>query len=216
MFIRGAVAGILIAFVANIAAGEAVATFERSQATASFVPPKDCIEDQALAATLRAVQACVQRFSATHEFVIILREFRLRSTQEGAVATEKIATMAVAEHIAKLRAANEDQPGQTLALFETSELLRPEARLPTGADHCSLVSSVVIDSRVPGYLGEEFRIWGQTYVCARADPSDNSVHLVELRSSERFRVKTDRFKERFEALAPLGSALEAEKSLKMY
>lgn len=216
MFVRGAVAGILIAFSAHISAGEAMATSERSPATASFVPPKNCIDDKTLAATLRVVQACVQRFSATHEFVIILREFRLRSTQERAVATEKIAAMAVAEHIAKLQAANEDQPGQTLAMFESSELHRPEARLPAGADHCSLVSSVVIDSRVPGYAGEEFRIWGQTYVCARADPSDNSVHLVELRSSERFRVKTDQFKERFETLAPMGSALEAEKSLKMY
>ena len=191
---------------------EALAS-ERPQATASFVPPEQCVEDQRLAMVLGAVQACVQRFSATHEFAVFLKEYRLRSTRENAVASETIAAMAVDEHIAKLRAANEGQPGITLGLFEVSESLRPEEH---GADHCSLVSSVAIDRRVPEYQGEEFRIWAQTYVCARAESSDNSVQVVELRSSERFRVKTDRFQERFKYLEPAISALKAEESLKMY
>lgn len=186
---------------------------ERSQATASFVPPENCIDDQKLAMVLGAVQACIQRFSPTHEFAIMLKEYRLRSTRESAVANEEIAAMAVDEYIAKLRAANEGQPGITLGLFKVSESQRPEKH---GADHCSLVSSIVIDRRVPGYEGEEFRIWAQTSVCARADSSDNSVQVVELRSSERFRVKTDRFQERFKYLMPVASALEAEQSLKMY
>jgi hypothetical protein len=201
-------------FVGYISAAEQhrAAQVEHSQPTASFVPPKGCVEDKELATALKAVQACVQRFSTTHEFMVTLREFRLRSTTEK--ATENISAMAVAEHIAKLRAVNEGQPGQTLALFDVLDI-RPKRR-PTGADHCSWVSSVVIDRRVPGYKGEEFRIWAQTLVCARADTSDNSVQMVELRSSERFRVKTDRFKERFEVFAPAMSASEAEASLKMY
>ena len=162
---------------------------------------------------LGAVQACVQRFSATHEFLVMLKEYRLRSSRENVVASEKIAAMAVDEYIAKLFAANEGQPGITLGMFEVSESLRPEEN---GADHCSTVYSVAIDRRVPGYEGEEFRIWAQTFVCARADSSDNSVQVVELRSSERFRVKTDRFKDRFTYLEPMISAFEAEQSLNMY
>ena len=186
---------------------------EHSQATASFVPPEQCIENQRLAIMLGAVQACIQRFSVTHQFVIVLKEYRLLSTREDAVASETIAAMAVDEHIAKLRASNEGQPGITFGLFEFSKSLHPEKY---GADHCSLVSSVAIDRRVPGYEGEEFRIWAQITVCARADSSDNSVQVVELSSSERFRVKTDQFKDRFKNLVPIGSALKAEESLKMY
>lgn len=185
---------------------------ERSQATASFIPPEQCVEDQRLAMVLGAVQACVQRFSTTHEFAVVLKEYRLRSTRENAVVSETIAAMAVDEHVAKLRAANEGQPGITLGLFEVSKSRRPEH----GADHCSLVSSVVIDRRVPGYQDEEFRIWAQIVVCARADSSENSVQVVELRSSERFRVKTDQFQERFKYLMPTVSAFKAEESLKMY
>lgn len=191
---------------------EALAS-ERAQATASFVPPEDCVDDQKLAMVLGAVQVCVQRFSPTHEFAVMLKEYRLHSSREDAVASEEIAAQAVDEYIAKLRAANEDQPGITLGLFKIFESQRPEKH---GADHCSMVSSVAIDRRVPGYEGEEFRIWAQTYVCARADPSDNSIQVVELRSSERFRVKTDQYQERFKYLMPVGSALDAEKSLKMY
>jgi hypothetical protein len=184
-----------------------------THATASFIPPEDCIEDQNLAEELGVVQACIQRFSPTHEFTIILNEYRLRTSGEDVVSNAEIAVKAVDEHIKKLYEANESQPGIALGMFETSETLKPEEY---GADHCSTVQSVAVDRRVPGYVGEEFRIWAETFICARADASDNSIQVVELRSSERFRVKTDQFKERFKYLVPFGSALEAEQSLKMY
>ena len=202
----------ILAVVPLLVPAEALSA-ERAQATASFVPPEHCIEDQKLATVLRVVQACVQRFSPTHEFTIILNEYRLRTSKEGVVSDPEIAAMAVGVHIEKLREANASQPGITLGMFEVSERLQPEE---SGADHCSAVLSVAVDRRVPGYDGEEFRIWAQTLVCARTDTSDNSVQVVELRCSERFRVKTDQFKDRFEYLEPLGSALEAEKSLKMF
>jgi len=186
---------------------------KRAQATASFVPPKHCIEDQKLAEVLRVVQACVQRFSPTHEFTIILNEYRLRTSREDVVSNAEIAAMAVDEHITKLREANESRPGFTLGSFEFIETPRPEKY---GPDHCSTVWSVAFDRRVPGYKGEEFRIWAQTFVCARADSSDNSIQVVELRSSERFRVKTDRFKDRFTYLEPFISASEADATLKMH
>jgi hypothetical protein len=185
---------------------------EHAKVTASFLPPEHCVEDQKLAMAIGAVQACVQRFSATHEFTVILNESRLPTSKEDVVSNVEIAAMAVNAHIAKLRAANEGQPGITLGMFEVSEQLRPEEN---GADYCGTALSIVIDRRVPGYEGEEFRIWAETFVCARADSSDNSIQLVELRSSERFRVKTDQFRERFRYLVPFGSALEAERSLTM-
>ena len=186
---------------------------EHTQATASFVAPEYCIEDQDLAKVLGVVQACVQRFSPTHEFTIILNEYRLRISREDVVSNAEIAAMAVGAHIEKLREANESQPGVTLGMFETSESPQPEE---FGADHCSTVQSIAVDRRVPGYEGEEFRIWAETFVCARADSSDNSIQVVELRSSERFRVKTDHFKERFKYLVPFGTALEAEQSLRLH
>ena len=121
--------------------------------------------------------------------------------------------MAVDEHIVKLIEANESQPGIRLRVFEPIESPQPEKY---GADHCSLVMSVAEDRRVPKYKGEEFRIWTQTFVCARADSADNSIQVVELRASERFRVKTDDFKDRFEFLEPAISAFAAEDSLRMY
>jgi len=184
-----------------------------AQATASFVPPEQCVEDQRFAKLLGAVQACVQRFSPTHEFAVALWEYKLRPTRENAVVNEKISAIAVDQYIAKLRAANEGKPGITLGAFEVAKSRKPEDQR---ADHCSLVFSAAIDRRVPKFQGEEFRIWAETLVCARSDSSDNVVQVVELRSSERFRVKTDRFRERFEYRLPLISAFEARESLKMY
>lgn len=186
---------------------------ERRVATASFVPPQHCIKEPELARALGVVQACVQRFSPTHEFTIILSEYRLRTSRKDVVSNAEIASMAVDEHIVKLIEANESQPGITLAAGEPFETPEPAKY---GADHCSTIWSVAEDRRVPGYEGEEFRIWAQTFVCARADSSDNSIQVVELRSSERFRVKTDDFRDRFEFLEPAISALEADASLKMY
>ena len=186
---------------------------EHAQATASFIPPEHCIEDQTLAKMLGVVQACVQRFSPTHEFTIMLNEYRLRTSREDAASNAEIAVMAVDAHIEKLLEANESQPGVALGMFEVAEQSRPEEY---GADHCKTVWSVSHDRRVPGYEGEEFRIWAETFICARADPSDNSIQVVELRSSERFRVKTDQFQERFKYLVPFNTAMDAEQSLKMF
>ena len=186
---------------------------ERAQATASFIPPEHYIEDQNLAKMLGVVQACVQRLSPTHEFTIMLNEYRLRTPREDVVSNVETAAMAVGAHIEKLLEASESQPGVTLGMFEVAEQLRPEEH---GADYCKTVWSVSHDRRVPGYEGEEFRIWAETFVCARADPSDNSIQVVELRSSERFRVKTDQFRERFKYLVPFSTAMDAEQSLKMF
>lgn len=82
-----------------------------------------------------------------------------------------------------------------------------ESAHPPGADLCTQVSAVVIDHRVPGYVGDEFRIWMNTAICARIDESDNSIQLVELRASERFRVKSDRFRERFDGDMPIPAIL---------
>lgn len=130
-------------------------TADRAQATASFSQPRHCIETQNLAKGLGVVQACVQRLSPTHEFTVILNEYRLRRSRKVVVSSTEIAAMAVGAHIERLREANESQPGTTLGIFEISESLQPEEY---GADHCSTVQSIAVDRRVPGYEGEEFRI----------------------------------------------------------
>jgi hypothetical protein len=183
-------------------------------ATSSFTAPAGCIDDATLARTVGAVQACIQRFSATHEFVTVLKEIWLRRTHDDIEDAETLPAKAVHDYIETMRAANEGRQDQVLGMFEWTDTKKEG--WPVAADHCSLVSMAVIDHGVPGHEGEEFRLWGQSFVCARLDESDNSIQLVELRSSERFRVATDDFKERFTYLEPAGSALEAAKTLRMY
>ena len=190
-------------------------TPEEWHATSSFVAPSGCVDDSTLAIAVGAVQACVQRFSETHQFIIHLREFRVIPSQDNSQIDDTTSAQVVHDHTEKLRAANEGQKGQILGMFEYIDIAKPEGR-PEGADHCSQADSMVSDRRVPGYKREEFRIWAETFVCARADTSNNTIQLVELRASERFRVSTDNFKERFTYLDPIVSAIKAQNSLRMF
>jgi len=188
---------------------------EEWQPTSSFVAPPGCVDDSTLAIAVGAVQACMQRFSETHQFIILLREFRVIPSQDNSQIEDTTSAQVVHDHIEKLRAANEGQEGQILGMFESIDIAKPEGR-PEGADHCSQADSMASDRRVPGYKREEFRIWAETFVCARADPSKNTIQLVELSASERFRVSTDNFKERFTYLDPILSAIKAQNSLRMF
>ncbi|MCW1382659.1 hypothetical protein OLX02_07465 [Novosphingobium sp. KCTC 2891] len=170
---------------------------------ASFTAPDGCIPDQALATASQAAQACVERFSPTHEFIITLKEIRVRSTDPKARADADVARMVVEEAVARLRKANEEgQPGQILLSFGTWPMPPDALLFPKGADSCANFTSVAIDRRVPGFGSDEFRIWATGLICGRVDKADNSIRVVELKASERFRVKSDQFKERFKNLVP--------------
>ena len=180
--------------------------------SAHFTPPDGCIPDPAIAAAGHAVQACIERFSPTHEFIISLRETRLRPSRADQRPDPAAARSAVRERVADLRATNQAEPGQKLLSFE--HMATASTGFPPGADYCELVDFVQLDRRVPGYPGEEFRIWGHDFVCARADLSGNSVQLLDLRASERFRVATDDVKERFKSGVPMNTAFAVQRSLR--
>lgn len=186
-------------------------------ATSSFKSPKGCKNSRALARAFSAVQACAQRFSPTHEFVILLLEKRYRSKASSDAAKEKAVKATVKKYTSDLRKANSNAPGQNLLEFLSSDSL-PKANLSGGADFCTLSNAVIVDRRVPKNVGEEFRIWIETRVCARFDGSTNTVQLVELRATERFRANTDGALaiERFKYLTPSVTAGQAYKTLRLY
>ncbi len=161
---------------------------EHETTTAHFTPPKGCVPDQRIAVAARAVQACIERFSPTHEFIIALRVRRYRPPPNIHVSKES-AQKAVEEHVAELRETNQRAPGQTLLGFEHMATI-PKS-FPPGADYCELVHAAQIDRRVPGYEGQEFRIMVQSFICARADLATDTMELLDLQASERFRPGTD-------------------------
>ncbi len=178
--------------------------------TSSFKAPKGCKTDRRLAAQFNAVQACKERFSSTHEFVLLLQEKRYRSNADKVKQVAK-------KYISDVRKTNSQTAGQSLELFKTFDYV-PAAKLPSGAEFCTSANAVVIDRRVPGYVGEEFRIWIQTDVCTRYDAQTQTVQLVELRASERFRVATagSLVLDRFKYLTPLGTHQKAMKTLRLH
>lgn len=186
------------------------------RASSSFDPPKGCVAARSLAKQFGAVQACRQSFSRTHEFVLILLEMRVRSKSKTRGAAGAEMTRAVRRHVAQLRKANSSIPGQKIGMFETSTPA-PGVSLPGGADHCSQINAVMFDRRVPGFSGDEFRLWTLSEVCARFDPSSQTIQLVELRATERFRVSTDGplAKRRFDQLIPTTTALRAIQTLQI-
>jgi hypothetical protein len=149
---------------------------EDKTTAAHFTPPEGCVPDPRLAVVGRAVQACIERFSPTHEFIIALRESRFRPNRPNVHPNADLARQAVGEHVAELRTTNRTPPGQTLLSFD--HMATAPRSLPPGADYCELVNFAQIDRRVPGYEGEEFRIWGQDFVCARAHLSRNFVQVL--------------------------------------
>lgn len=189
---------------------DAVLAGSSIKATSSFKAPKGCKADRKLAAQFNAVQACIERFTATHEFILLLQEKRYRS---DANSVKRIAK----KYISDLRKANAQTAGQSLELFKSFDY-KPSAELPDGANFCSSANAVVIDRRVPGHVGEEFRNWIQTTVCTRYDPNTKTVQLVELRASERFRVATagSLVLDRFKYLTPLGTHQKAMDTLRLY
>ncbi len=186
---------------------------EHETTTAHFTPPEGCVPDPRIAVAARAVQACIERFSPTHEFIIALRVRRYRPPPDIHVSKES-AQEAVEEHVAELRETNRRAPGQTVLSFEHIAPL--PGSFPPGADYCELVNFAQIDRRVPGYEGQEFRIWGESFICARADLATDTMELLDLRTSERFRVATDDFKERFppKQCIPCDKAADAGLSLR--
>ena len=92
-------------------------------ATSSFKSPKGCKNSRALAKAFKAVQACEQRFSPTHEFVLILLEKRYRSKATTDAAKAKSVKSTVRKYTSDLRKANSNAAGQKLEFFESSESL---------------------------------------------------------------------------------------------
>lgn len=180
------------------------------KATSAFKAPQGCRMDRKLAAQLDAVQACVERFTRTHEFVLVLQEKRYRANANAVKRTAK-------QYISDLRKANAQAAGQSLELFKSFDYV-PTAELPDGAEFCSSANAVMVDRRVPGYVGEEFRIWMNTTVCTRFDPGTQTIQLVELRASERFRLSTagSLVLDRFKYLTPLGTHQKAVDTLRLY
>ncbi len=183
---------------------------------ASFSPPAGCVPDVAIAIAAHATQACIERFSATHEFIVTLHESRVRSADPQAEATPDIARAATEDAIERLRAANVATDGQTLISFETLPMPQDALLFPAGADHCVNVASVMTDRRVPGYGKDEFRIWMTALVCGRADAADHSIQIVQIKASERFRVASDQFRDRFRQLIPFQRFDGALRTLKLH
>ncbi len=210
--------GVLLAlFVATLALPESALAGSGIKATSSFKAPQGCKNDRALAARLNAVQVCIERFTKTHEFVLSLQEKRYRTNAKSEDAARNSVKQIVKSYIADLRKTNAQAPGQTLKTFKSFDYL-PTADFPKGAEFCSSANAVVFDRRVPGYIGEEFRTWMNTLVCARFDAATSTVQLVELRASERFRTATggSLVIERFKYFEPLGAHQKAEDSLRLY
>ncbi|SLN37062.1 hypothetical protein PEL8287_01769 [Roseovarius litorisediminis] len=187
------------------------------KATSSFKAPKGCKPDSRLAAQFNAVQACIERFSDTHEFVLLLQEKRYSTAATSKNEARKSVKKIARSYLSDLRRTNSKAVGQSMELFKSFDY-KTSAVLPIGAEFCTSANAIVIDRHVPGYIGDEFRIWMQTDVCTRFDPESRTVQLVELRASERFRVATagSLVLERFKYLTPLGMHQKAMKTLRLY
>ena len=184
---------------------------EQEATTAHFTPPEGCVPDPRLALATRSVQACIKRLGPTDEFIMGLRVRRYRPNSPGVHVSKESAQQAVEDHVAELREANRTAPGQALLSFEHMATI-PKS-FPPGADYCELVDAVQIDRRVPGYEAQDFRIWVESFICARADLATNTIELLDLRWSERFRVATDK-KHIYDVLQIMNKGLEAAHSLR--
>jgi len=156
---------------------------EKLRTTASFTPPEDCQPDTTLAAMVGASQACIQRFSPTHEFVVKLTEYRARADRPGLRADSELAKLAVEEQFSELLAANRQRAEGTLQVLEEG-WVKSAHRAP-GADHCAILAAIMEDRHVPGHEGKVFLLAANALVCARADKSDNTIQIVQLTVSER-------------------------------
>jgi hypothetical protein len=176
---------------------------EHQSPIASFTPPQGCIPDAGQVTQGLATQACIERFSATHEFIIALHEYRVYNSDPKTRPSSDDAKDAVESLVAKLHKENSEVAGQSLLHF--GSIRTPPQGMPSGANYCVTLWVVTSDHRVPGFANQEFRTMVYDFVCGRADLVGNSIQIVELRASERLNVAADMrlVKQRFERPIPI-------------